>query len=136
LKFTPEIFNQLAKERFPGLVGIHFEKIEPGETQCYLDVHEGLHHPGGVLHGGVAYTMADSAMAIALLASLEEGHDCATIEMKMTYLKAVREGRLTCNAHIVKKGRSIAMLEAEVKNDKGEPIARASSSFYIIKLGD
>lgn len=132
MQIDTEQMNAMVQDYFPGAVGVRFTDIKPGHTECRLAVETRHHNPGGVLHGGVPYTLADTAMAIAIVGDLEPDQHCATIEIKMTYLKAVTEGELICTANVIKKGRRIVLAEAEVRNGS-EPIAKATGSFYIVK---
>jgi acyl-CoA thioesterase len=92
-----------------------------------------LHHPGGIVHGGVAYGLADSAMAHALISMVDAGMNCSTIEMKMSYLSAVREGLMRAEAKVLKKGRTVAFAEARVECE-GKLVATATGSFAIHEL--
>jgi len=117
--------------RYTTLMGIQFDELEAGRCVAHLDVVEDHFHPGGVVHGGVAYSLADSAMAHAILPTLSGTQNCSTIEMKISYLEAVREGTLRREAHIIRRGRRIAFLEAEVTNGE-KTIAAATATFAII----
>ncbi len=129
-----EQFNQANKHFFPGLVGVEFTCIEPGHTICRLEVTPRCHHPGGVMHGGVPYTLADTGMALAVLSGLSEGQRCATIEIKMTYLKAVINGEITCETRVINKGRRIVFLESDIRNGSGL-VAQATGTFYVSDNG-
>jgi len=50
-------------------------------------------NPQDVAHGGVSYSLADTAVGGALSTRVPDGHWCATIEIKMNYHVAVRLGR-------------------------------------------
>ena len=65
---------------FRELVGVTFVKVDEGYSQCVLEVHEKLLNPFGTLHGGVAFTMADSGMGVALFSIMDENDICSTIE--------------------------------------------------------
>jgi acyl-CoA thioesterase len=67
-----------------------------------------------IVHGAVAYAMADTGMGGALVPLLEEGQSCATIEIKIVYLSSVRDGVLVCDTRIVRKGSRVAVLESEI----------------------
>lgn len=123
--------NALIKDSFPGHVGIELTEVRPGYASCRIPVTATHLHPGGVVHGGVAFTMADTAMAWAVMASLDENQGCATIDMKISYFKAVAEGELVCVAKIIKPGKRIIFLEAEVTANN-ETVAKSSASFYIL----
>ena len=119
--------------KYASLMGIRFVEWEPGRCVAELDAGPHLHHPGGIVHGGVAYGLADSAMAHALIAMLDAGMNCSTIEMKMSYLAPVREGLMRAEANVLKKGRTVAFIEAKVACDE-RTVATASASFAIHAL--
>ncbi len=87
-------------------------------------------NPHGFLHGGVIYSMADTGMGAALYSLLEEKELCATIEVKISYFKPVKEGVLICNTKVIHKGRSISALESEIINNE-KIVAKASGTFSI-----
>lgn len=124
--------NKTGFNRFARLLGIEFVHLEPGRCEAVIDVHEDLFHPGGVVHGGVAFSLADSSMAMALIAGLDDGQGCSTIESKMNYLKAVVEGRMQSEAWIVRKGRRIAFMEAKITHGE-DVVATATGTFAIIE---
>lgn len=90
-------------------------------------------NPHGTVHGGVLYTMADQGMGAAVYSVLDEGESCATIEVKMAYIAAAREGDLVCETRLVSKGRRVAFLESDVTNN-GRLVAKALGSFAIFPL--
>ena len=120
------------KPRFTRHVGMHIDDVGPGHARCSLDV-KGFHvNSTGVVHGGVLFTLADTAMGAALYSSLEEGEICATIEIKIGYFKPVFEGALLCTAALVNKGKSIASLEASIR--QGDVlVSKASGTFSIFR---
>jgi acyl-CoA thioesterase len=119
--------------KFPGHVGIQLVQSEPGRSECRIDVEEHHLNPGMVVHGGATYTMADTGMAFALMPMLQENEIATTVEIKISYYKAVREGGITCKTECLKKGNRIAFLESELRDDAGDVIARANGTYYIIQ---
>lgn len=124
--------NKSGFNRFATLLGIEFTHIAPGECTAEIEVNENLFHPGGIVHGGVAFSLADSSMAMALIADLGRGENCSTIEMKISYMKAVVEGRMVSKGRIIRKGQRIAFMEAQVT--RGEDlVATATATFAILQ---
>lgn len=115
---------------FSSLVGLEFTDVEEGYTRGVVDVTDELRNPHGVLHGGVLYVMADTGMGAALYTELAEPEACATIEIKISYLRPVSAGRVACETTLLRKGRSVAFLESELSHD-GEPVARATGSYSV-----
>ncbi len=118
---------------FGELIGFTFSKLEKGFSQCILNIEKKLMNPHGFLHGGVIYSMADTGMGAALYSLLEEKELCATIEVKISYFKPVKEGVLICNTNVIHKGRSISALESEIKNNENL-VAKASGTFSIFPI--
>ena len=72
-------FNIKGLNPFVDLIGFSFTNIKKGYSQCTLEVNEKLFNPHRVLHGGVAYSMADTGMGVALYLHLEKDELCATV---------------------------------------------------------
>ena len=115
---------------FGELIGLVFEDMTAGSSLCRLDVNEQLFNPHKVIHGGVLYTMADTGMGGAVYPLLKEGELCATVEIKITYFKAVRTGSLECRSTVINRGKTIASLESEILND-GTLVAKAYGTYSI-----
>lgn len=115
------------------MLGIVSEVREQGRCQMRLSVDTAWHNPNGVLHGGVIYTMVDYSMGGAVQPHLPEGSHCATVEIKISYLAAVREGTLRVTSEVVKQGRSMAFVESKVVDDAGNLVATASGSMFIFR---
>lgn len=118
---------------FGELIGLNFIKVDNGYSQCALRVNEKLFNPHKVLHGGVIYSMADTGMGGALYPLLDESELCTTIEIKINYFKAVKSGNLVCDTKVIHKGKKIAVMESEIKNNK-QLIAKATGTFSIFKI--
>jgi len=117
---------------FGELIGLNFTTYQDGLSQCILDVGEKHLNPYGTLHGGVVYAMADTCMVAALYTLLNEREGCTTVEIKVTYLKAVLSGTLKCNTKVIHRGERIAFLESEVMNEESL-VAKATGTFAIFK---
>ncbi|MEW6440082.1 MAG: PaaI family thioesterase [bacterium] len=117
---------------FGDLIGLKFTACRAGYSRCALEVRPGLLNPHGVVHGGVLYSMADTGMGAALYPGLAEDELCATVEVKIAYFVAVRSGTLTCDTTLLHKGKTLAVLESEMK-EEGRPVAKAMGTYSIFK---
>ncbi len=113
-------------------VGMSIEEQRAGYSKCMLTVADYHRNSTGVVHGGVLFTLADTAMGAALYPMLDADEICATIEIKINYFKPVTSGDLICTGEIVNRGKSIANLEACVYKDE-VMVAKANGSFSIFK---
>jgi acyl-CoA thioesterase len=118
---------------FGDLIGFEFTKLRKGYSQCVLQINKNHFNPHKTVHGAVMYSMADTGMGGALYSLLENGESCATVEIKITYFKAVKEGKLTCDTKVVHRGKSFGVLESEILN--GETlVSKAYGTFSIFKI--
>ena len=116
---------------FAELLGMRVKSIGDGRARFELAVEAKHLNPNGTLHGGVVYSLADSAMGAALFAQLEPGEMCVTLEIKMQYLSVVMGGTVAVEAAVVNKTKRIGVLEAKVFGDEDRLVALATGTFYI-----
>ena len=78
--------------------------------------------------------MLDASMAHAVIAA-EPQHAVrvSSIDIHVSFLRPARAGRFTAVGAIVKSGRTIAFLKAELYNDKGDLVATATSSAHLTR---
>jgi len=115
------------------------DKAEPGRTVWRMRADERFANPAGVVQGGFVGAMADSAMgaaAITMAAGAGRKVFASNVEMKTSFLAAARVGSvLECTARIVSAGSRVAFAEAEVVDDRGVTVARASSTYLYTDRG-
>ena len=116
---------------FAELLGMRAKSIGDGRARFELAVEAKHLNPHGTLHGGVVYSLADSAMGAALFSQLGPGELCATLEIKMHYLQAVTGGALAAEAAVVDRTKRIGVMEAKVYGDGDRLVALATGTFYI-----
>ena len=73
------------------------------------------------IHGGVTSALIDIAGDYALYASL--GHGVPTINLRIDFLAMAAATDLLATARVVKQGRSIGVVDIEVKDSDGRVIA-------------
>ncbi len=116
------------------LLGMWLEADEISGATVHLTVDKRLFHPQQIVHGGVIFTLADTSMAMTLLASLPMGSQASTIEAKINFLRPVIAGELFARAEFIHLGRSTAVLSAKVHaSTHGEQklIAQMQGTFNI-----
>src|ERR1043165_1538589 len=99
--------------------------VGPGHAIFAMDVDERHHNPMGTLHGGIYCDLADAAMGYAYASTLAEDESFTTIELKINFFRAVRQGTLTAEARVVKAGNTLGYVECAVTDQAGTPVARA-----------
>jgi uncharacterized protein (TIGR00369 family) len=126
---------------FVELVGAKVEEAKEGYSRLSLTLEERHTNPNGVMHGGVAATVMDSAAAVALgrlrgeKMRRESPH--ATVDMNVALISAARPGdELVFEGRVLKLRRSVAFVEAEARRTAdGELIAKGRFTFAISAAG-
>jgi len=118
---------------FARLLGLSFSEDESRSNQCLMKVEEKVLNVSGNVHGGALYALADVSMGKELYDHIADDEMIATVEMKINYLVAVSSGVLTGEANLIHKGRTLAVLEADIKCE-GRLIAKAMGTFRISKI--
>lgn len=108
-------------------------KIEPG--LAVFEAVPGLHayNPIGIVHGGYAATLLDSACGCAVHASLSAIQSYSTLELKVSYHKAITRdsGIVRATGALVSLGRRVAFSEAKLTDANGKLLASATSTLLV-----
>src|SRR5512141_166753 len=110
------------------LVGCRLVEVGPGSAVFEMEAGPQHANPMGTLHGGILCDIADAAMGIAYASTLEEGESFTTLELKINFLKPVWNSRLRAEGRLVKRGKTVGMVECDVTDESGSLVARASST--------
>lgn len=111
------------------LLGIELVEIERETVVMQLEMQEKLQQPHGILHGGATASLIDTTMAFAVVTVLGAGEKASTVDLTVHYLRPVTEGKIVCTARVVRAGRRLLTVAAEVANDEGKLIATALSTY-------
>ncbi len=113
-------------------LGVEVVRIQPDEAELALTIRRDHLQGAGVVAGGVIAALLDEAMAHAVLAGLEDAQQTATVELSTRYMRTVREGqRVVAYGRVLKRGRRVVTVEAELRMLDGELAAKALASFLV-----
>lgn len=117
-------------------VGAQLTEVTEGRAVFTSTPSEYHYNPAGVVHGGMAATLLDSAMGIAVLSSLPAGMIFTTLELKVNFLRAMTTttGEVRAEGNVVHLGRTTAVVEARLTDATGKLLATASSTCLIMPL--
>jgi uncharacterized protein (TIGR00369 family) len=112
------------------------EEVDPdaGTIRVKFTARPEFTNPMGNIQGGILASMLDDTMGPALLATLPPGQFAPTLEMKVSYFAPAKVGPLWGRGRVVRGGRSIAFVEADLIDSREVTIARASATVRIIIL--
>lgn len=111
---------------FVGYCGI--EPIESGGGRSRLEVTVERHHGNqmGVAHGGLLMTLLDVCMGSAARSAV--GSNVVTVDMQVAFT-APATGHLVGRGRVVRAGKSLIFVEADIVNEAGDIVCRGTSVF-------
>jgi uncharacterized protein (TIGR00369 family) len=117
------------------LLQIRLEEIDLGFARFRMPFRPELAQAYGVAHGGAIASLADTAVAFALMTLIQPGERVTTVEMKINFLAPVASGELIGESRIVQKSRRLALADMEVKDEKGKWIAKGLATYRVLSPG-
>jgi uncharacterized protein (TIGR00369 family) len=124
--------NALHNLSFAKLIGMRLIDLQPDLAVISIEMRDDLRQPSGVLHGGVTATLIDTAMAFAVRTRLAIDEATATIDLTIHYVRPHLAGTFTCTARVVRAGKRIFTVSADVHNEDGKLIATGLSTYTRI----
>ncbi|MGQ9460239.1 MAG: PaaI family thioesterase [Candidatus Bathyarchaeaceae archaeon] len=119
------------------LLNMKIDEVKDGYARLTMNLEEKHLQFLRTVHGGAISSLSDSAAAWATVSSTLSSAGARgiplTVEMKINYLVPVESGRLIAEARVVHKGYTISVSDVEVKDDKGQLVAKSLVTYYIRK---
>jgi len=120
-------------QEFSAELGIEYLGVIEGATTLQLDLCQKHMSRANRVHGGVLFSLLDSALGRSIVNALPEGRGCATVEIKINYFRPIQSGRVTARGWKRELTKSLGYAEGEVVNEAGKVLARASGTFFLTK---
>lgn len=116
---------------FNQYLGIEVPRMADGEAEAVIVL--GPHHRNnrGVAHGGVVSALLDSAMGAAVISAIPAEWWCATTGLAIQFLAGASEGRLVATGSVRKRGRSVAFVSGEARDESGSLVATAQGTWHL-----
>jgi len=111
--------------------GFVLAEAKPGRVVMRMRVDKRHMQVHGVVHGGVLAALADTAGGLASYLACPRGTRVATIEMKINYLESVEGGIVEAEARVIRRGRHIAVVDCDVRDNHGRLVGKALMTFFV-----
>lgn len=128
-----DVRERFARSEFhTGFVGLRLDRVEPDEVTVSLALEPRHLNLVGTLHGGMVATLADTATGLAYRTGIDPGVTLVTTSLAVTFLAPGREGRISATGRVVKRGSRFGYAEADVVDEAGRLLARATATFALV----
>ena len=122
------IDTMMELDYFSQWLGIEVEEISEGKCTLSMIIRKEMLNGFGIAHGGITYSLADSAFAFA---SNSHGRKAVSIETSISHTISLREGdKIWAVAREESLKNKIGIYFIEVKNEKGEKVALFKGTVY------
>ncbi|CAN5658594.1 MAG: PaaI family thioesterase [Pyrinomonadaceae bacterium] len=126
------IHKALDTAHFAKLLGIELEDVAPGRATLAFNIRDDLKQNNGVVHGGAIASLVDTATAFAIISLLPPDEKATTVDLTISYLRPLRKGRAHSTARVLRAGRRLIVVSAELVDDSGILIATALATYIKI----
>jgi uncharacterized protein (TIGR00369 family) len=92
-------------------------------------------NPAGTVHGGLAATMLDSCMGLAIQSTLEKGVGSTTLEFKISFVRPItpQTGLISAEGTVINRGRRVGTAEGRVTDSKGRLLVHGTTTCLIFE---
>jgi uncharacterized protein (TIGR00369 family) len=124
---APPIMHTLGMEGFD---------VEDGKITFTMRAQEFHYNPIGSVHGGVISTLLDSATGCAVHSTLPAGWGYTSLDLTTKFLRPVTvdSGLLRCEGTVINRGRTTALAQARLFDEKGRLVAHATSTCLLFEI--
>jgi uncharacterized protein (TIGR00369 family) len=136
LEFLQKIVaGELPRPPIAALMNFELVELSEGYAVFAVEPKEYHYNPIGVVHGGLAATLLDSAMGCAVHSTLPAGAGYTTLEIKVNFVRPMRAdtGRVRAEAKLIHLGGRTATAEGRVIDEAGKLYAHATTTCLILR---
>jgi uncharacterized protein (TIGR00369 family) len=134
-----EFLRAIRDRRLPpppiaALLGFDLIEVEPGHAVFQVLPGEQHYNPIGVVHGGLAMTLLDSAMGCAVQTQMPAGGGYTTLEAKTNLVRSITAttGKLRAIGKLVHLGKRVATAEGRLEDTDGKLYAHATTTCIVV----
>jgi uncharacterized protein (TIGR00369 family) len=117
------------------VLGYDIVEAEAGRVVAVADPTAAHLNPAGGVHGGLAATMLDSCMGLAVQSALEKGFGSTTLEFKVSFARPItpETGPIRAEGKVLSRGRRVGTAEGRVTDNEGRLLVHATTTCLIFE---
>jgi uncharacterized protein (TIGR00369 family) len=116
-------------------LGYDITEAETGRVVVTVEPSDIHLNPAGTVHGGLAATMLDSCMGLAVQSTLEKGVGSTTLEFKISFVRPItlETGPIKAEGTVISRGRRVGTAEGRVIDGKGRLLVHGTTTCLIFE---
>lgn len=127
-----QLRDSLTRVPFNNLLGMRLHRVHRDGITIACTIRNDLRNSAGVAHGGIAASMADAAVGIAIQRHFGGGRRITTVELKVNYFLPVMEGRIFARSHLLRIGSTLCVGSVDLTDEHGRAIGTAIVTYMLI----
>ena len=128
----PSAAEVVAMMPFAVSLGIELESASRDEVVGRLAWREELCTTGGLMHGGVLMSLADTLGAACAFLNLPPGAGTATLSSSTNLMRPVRDGVVTGTSRPLRAGRTVIVVATELRDGAGKLVSHTVQSQAVL----
>jgi len=118
-----------------GTLGYDVTEAVSGRVVVTVTPNDAHLNPAGTVHGGLAATLLDSCMGLAIQSTLEKGISQTTVEFKISLVRPItpQTGLIKAEGIVLNCGRRIGTAEGRITDDQGRLLAHGTTTCLIFQ---
>ncbi len=123
------LYQFMQKIPYLGHNGIVVDCIETDHAVLHVDMRPELANPYGMAHGGLLFTLIDTAAGAV---ARTDGREYVTLNANANYLRNTTAGRITADAHLVRRGKTATVVDVAVTDEKGTLLTTGTVTMFCL----
>ena len=119
---------------FTGLCGLKITEASEGCCTVRCDISPQHLNPLGIAHGGLVFTLMDTAAGVAAATVCPPGKRGVPRSAGTHFLRPAVSGRVTAEGRVLKAGRSMALIQGEARDESGELINHGDFEIFYADM--
>ena len=117
-------------------LGYEIAEAENGRVLVMAEPQDIHLNPAGTVHGGLAATMLDSCMGLAIQSTLEKGIGSTTLEFKISFIRPItpETGLIKAEGTVISRGRRVGVAEGRVTDSRGRLLVHGTTTCLIFEV--
>jgi len=116
-------------------LGYDVVEVSKGRVVAAAEPHAGHRNPAGTVHGGLAATLLDTCMGLAVLSMLDKGFAQTTLEFKISFIRPItpQTGLVKAEGKVIECGRRVGTAEGKLTDRDGRVLAHGTTTCLIFE---
>jgi uncharacterized protein (TIGR00369 family) len=127
-----QIRDFLSRVPFATLLGIKLTRVHRDGVTLECALRHELTNSFAVAHGGVAATLADAAVGMALNRHFGGRRQISTVEMKINYFLPATKGRIFARSRLLRIGSTLCVGSVDITDTQGNKLGTALATFMLL----